>query len=537
MGNDSLRIEGFVQIELVNKNNKVKRVYHNTITNAGKKLMLDKSAGHMLQVSADAHGRMMAMGNIATMAVNSYDGYTGKLASNKRGLTNVLLNLGSSAQSGLTASTTYLNIWDNTLSSRSKLIGYANNAIVTPSGDTKQGVIDACKGEYCIAGDTIAKRWYYPAGVASGTIDTICMMGADAVASYKGEMLGVMKCLDKTNNQASDYVNNSTGFLIPGVPGYTANDEIMLDYNGGRWKFNLTTGEMTTVAAEDPFFVFVNPNSTANGCCDMRVIGNYLYVLYFHGNGGQYEVKMDVYDIQNSMNRVGRYSQFIGSQWDSYYIRSCKFLKVGSDYFVSVIRYNSNTSVLSQVKAVKLGGNNNWMTFDSTYNDYTYFSGLTVPSGLPGGIVGFSDWGANYIMWMGAGDITNEVCEYNNAIVGLVFTDPSDPAGSIIDGVYCQDMSVLFSAGTNQGVLGISYRINNSSMIGGNWYSTDNEDGKVRLFSNASSSGANYDLYSSGLFLSMWGWWSNVLSFVKLNEAISKGDEDEMYVSYGYRVV
>ena len=537
MGNDSLRIEGFVQIELVNKNNKVKRVYHNTITNAGKKLMLDKSAGHMLQVSADAHGRMMAMGNIATMAVDNYNGYTGKLATNKRGLTNVLLNLGSSAQSGLTAATTYLNIWDSTMSSRSKLIGYANNAVVVPSGDTKQGVIDACKGEYCLAGDTIAKRWYYPAGVASGTIDTICMMGADALASYKGEMLGVMKCLDKTNNQASDYVNNSTGFLIPGVPGYTANDEIMLNYNGGRWKFSLTTGEMTAVAAEDPFFVFVNPRNVLGGCCDMRVIGNYLYVLYFPAANPSYEIYMKVYDIQNGMNNVGTYSKVIGSQMNPDYIKSCKFLKLGNEYFMTVVRYNGDSYITSQVKAVKLGGSYSWLSFDTVYNDYSYFTNLVAPSGIPAGMLGFSDWGANYIMWMGAGDITNEVCNYTCGVVGLIFTDITDPGGSIIDAVYCSDMSVLFSAGANQGVLGISYRINNSYTAGGNWYSTDNEDGKVRLFSNASSSGASYDLYSSGLFLSMWGWWSNILSFVKLSEAISKGDEDEMYVSYGYRVV
>lgn len=40
-----------------------------------------------------------------------------------------------------------------------------------------------------------------------------------------------------------------------------------------------------------------------------------------------------------------------------------------------------------------------------------------------------------------------------------------------------------------------------------------------------------------GVWLSMDGWSSNVLSFVKLNTPIEKGDDDIMYVSYGYKVV
>lgn len=535
--NDGIRLEGFVQLEIVNKHDKVKRVYHNTITSAGKKLMLDKSAGHILQVSADAHGRMMAMGNIATMAVDNYNGYTGKLASNKRCLTNVLLNLGSTEQASLTADTTYLNLWDSTFSNKNKVIGYANNAIITPSGDTKQGVIDACKGEYCLAGDTIAKRWYYPAGTASGTIDTICMMGADAFNSFKGEMLGVMKCLDKTNNQAADYVNNSTGFLIPGVPGYTSSSEIMLNYNGGRWKMDLSTGEMTAVESGDPFFVFVNPRNVIGGCCDMRVIGNYLYVLYFPAANPSYEIYMKVYDIQDGMNNVGTYSKVIGSQMNADYIRTCKFLKLGNDYFMTVARYNSDSYVSSQVKAVKLGGSYNWLSFDTVYNDYSYFTNLVAPSGIPDYMLGFSDWGNNYIMWMGAGDITSEICNYTCGVVGLIFTDPTDPGGSIIDAIYCADMSVPFYSTNIKCTFTIGYRINQNSLSGGNWYSTDNEDGKVRLFSNASPSGSGYDLYQNGLFISMLGWSSNILSFVKLQTPVEKGSEDELFVSYGYRVV
>ena len=544
MGTDGLRIEGFLDIEIINKKDKVRRRYHNTITNAGKKFMLDKSCGRMLQLSGDSHGLMVAHGDFnarawsGTQPAQQY----GRKASNKRSLTNVLLNLSAGELSGLSASTTYLNLWNSALSDRTKMIGFANNATAAVSGDTKQGRIDNCKGEYAVDGTCVAKRWYYPAGIASGTINAIAMMGAESVLTYKGQMFNVAKCLDKNNQVDGNFISSSTGFLIPGVPGYTANDEIMLNYDGGRWKFNITTGEMTEVAAGDPFFVFTNPYSASRdfaGIFDMKVISGKLYVA-FEYNG---KLKMRVYDPSNDMS----YNEYGGSgitiEDSGGYGRdgkAVKFFTDGTNWSLSIIRSRDSAGQPYYVPMTFDSGANEYTIGSSAAYNYDYISGvITLPSSLPSGLVGFSNLGSNYVMWMGEGDIDDSDSYWGTrSMVGLVFSDPTDPIGSIVDAISCPFMSVVFEAGTNKGVLYIGGNAGNYDYFinGLQALQQDTDDPREYVFS-PSTNGQYIEWNTQGCFLSMWGWWSNVLSFVKLNEAISKGDEDEMYVSYGYRVV
>ena len=51
------------------------------------------------------------------------------------------------------------------------------------------------------------------------------------------------------------------------------------------------------------------------------------------------------------------------------------------------------------------------------------------------------------------------------------------------------------------------------------------------------NSGTKYIDCSAGCYLTLNGWYSTLLSFVKLQTAITKQDTDIMYVSYGYKVV
>ena len=533
MGTDGLRIEGFLDIEIINKKDKVRRRYHNTITNAGKKFMLDKSCGRMLQLSGDSHGLMVAHGDFNVDSYASDRTQQGRLSTNKKSLTNVLLNLSAVELSGLSASTTYLNLWDSNLSDRTKLIGYANNATAAVSGDTKQGQVDNCKGEYTVDGTCVAKRWHYPAGIGSGTINAIAMMGADAVKSYKGQMFNVAKCLDKNNQVDGNFISSSTGFLIPGVPGYTANDEIMLNYDGGRWKFNITTGEMTEVAAGDPFFVFTNPYSASvdyAGVFDMKMIGSKLYVVYRYN----YRLCLRVYDPSNSMS----YNDYQTNLTDmsSQEARGAKLFTDGTNWYITVISYGVRTGRITNIPLTYDSSSSEYIPDGISY-DYSYISGLiTLPSGLSAGMVGFSNFGANYIMWMGEGDEDRDAY-IEQSMIGLVFTDPTDPIGSIIDAVSCPYNSVLFEAGTNKGVLFIGGNAGNAETTSGTYTDRDDVKDARQYVYSPSTNGQYIEWNTQGCFLSMWGWWSNVMSFVKLSESISKGDEDEMYVSYGYRVV
>ena len=68
-------------------------------------------------------------------------------------------------------------------------------------------------------------------------------------------------------------------------------------------------------------------------------------------------------------------------------------------------------------------------------------------------------------------------------------------------------------------------------------WSTDYDlmDAVVRVSNNSTQVDVN--MIQNGLMISMNKWWTNVVSFVKLATPVVKGDDDIMYVSYGYKVV
>jgi hypothetical protein len=58
---------------------------------------------------------------------------------------------------------------------------------------------------------------------------------------------------------------------------------------------------------------------------------------------------------------------------------------------------------------------------------------------------------------------------------------------------------------------------------------------------NNSANTNEYDItlntQTKGVYLTLDKWWTNVLSFVKLNTPITKTATDIIYVSYGYKIV
>ena len=56
---NGIRIQGFIEIELVNKKEHYRKTYKNTITKGGKQFLLAKSAGEMLTMSASMRGNPM----------------------------------------------------------------------------------------------------------------------------------------------------------------------------------------------------------------------------------------------------------------------------------------------------------------------------------------------------------------------------------------------------------------------------------------------------------------------------------------------
>lgn len=542
---NGIKIQGFINIELINKKDKIKRTYKNTITTAGKRFLLSKSAGRMLSIAADTFGMMMAS-NVINKEGFDTQGYAYTNSNANRSLTNVLLNLGAEADS-LTADSTFINVWDNNLAEASKLVGYANNNIAATQ-DGKEGTIDYCKGEYVIDANTVCERWKYPEGVASGTIDTIAMMPASMVKFNRGDGINIGKCIDRVNTQYTNFGSLSTGFMIPGVNGYTANDEILLNFSQdgvSKWKFNLTTGEVTQVKDTDNFFVLpMNYNNKYYYIMDALVIGNYLYTLSLQqiGSGGQ--PRVIVHDLNNNMNIVANFTCKYISNNDKYH--NAKFLKIGSDLYVTAWATGTVTESNTPIKLWKL--NNNGTYFNSAGSYYNDFSsiGFVVPTGVNINYIGLGNYGSSYVMFVGSNyteymsstNIESNIYGYKS--VGYVFTDLSNPLGTVTD-VICgiNPGSILFSAGSNKGMLRIGFdSLASKPYQFGSCYDYTECNKKVANNSDNGDNPNNYTtLYNKGVIYTPDKSWTNVISFVKLNSPIVKGDDDIMYVSYGYKVV
>jgi len=525
---DGIKLQGFVEIEIISTKDNVRRTYKNTITKGGKQYLLDKSAGRMLEMAADAFGMSACSNVISKVGTIGTNPVSGGQNFQNRAITNVLLNLGEEA-TGLSETSTYINVFESTLTTASKVVGYANNNVY-PTSNGKEGAIDYTKGEYVIDPYTVCKRWKYDAGVATGTIDTIAMMPAACIKTNNGDGIQFSKCLDKINMQYINYTSMSTGFLPPGIPGYTANDEVLLNYKQdgkSKHKFNLTTGEVTDLEDTDPFFVIGN-------VYDIKLIGQYLYVLDLAKNqmNSYIEPRVRVYDTAASMALKAQV-------WCEHRVmdevyRSAKFLYYNNVLYVSIYTDKVKSGHAKLWTLSK--GSKAW--FSSASDAATSFADIcTLPSGMTAGYVALGNYGSNYIMYvLSRLDGVTDYAKTGYKAIGYVFTSMDDIGGTIvdiIDGI--NPNSICYSAGTNLGWLRIGFDLYNTDYVSTFGDTYDYTD-KTKIVNN-NSTAVTMNTQAAGVFWTADKWWTNVISFVKLQTPIVKQDTDIMYVSYGYKVV
>lgn len=508
---DGIRLQGFIEIELVNEKEHYTKTYKNTITKGGKQFLLGHSAAMMLGMSANMHGNAMVNSGLINQYNDSNSIYTSY--NQDMCLTNLLLFL-DTLQTGLTESSTWVNLFDDTgVISGAKVIGYANNN-VSPTANGKEGRIDYCKDEYMTDGYTVCERWKYPEGVATGTIDTIAM----APAGWKtGKGLGgqrFSKCLDKVNVQEATFTAKSTQFCPPGIPGFTSNDEILLNYSQDgveQHKYSISTGEIT----DNPTTWFVFPAGTAS----VVKIGNYVYSLYANGTSVQVYLASDMsYVDQFSLSGIS------GNDNNRLLVDSSNTLWVSSRN-----KTESSSYVLAKC------GSNSGTYFNKVLTYYTDFSQLfTIPTGLRLQDVNFGMCGSNYVMFVKQSNYfdgaSSSYTKLNNYVyTAIIFSNPSNIMGSIVDIIpEVYNRSMLFAAGSIYGVIDIGY--NN---FGTGAY-MDSATKNRKIINNSGSENITSD---RGCYLTLNGWYSTLLSFVKLTTPIVKQDTDIMYVSYGYKVV
>lgn len=544
---NGLRFEGFIEIEKINKKNHTRELYHNTITKAGKQLFLAKSAGQVLQMSGDIFGNVACENNLAILGG---DRNNGRYARSKVDITNVLLNLSSEELNALGADTNCINVWnDNFTANTTKLIGYANNNLI-PLDNSREGVVDYCKDEYIADGFTVAKRWKYAEGVATGTINAIAMMPFGCANDFAGGGLKFSKCIDKVNPQYTLYSSMSTGFLIPGVNGYTANNEVLLNFNKdgkNRWKYNIASGEMDEVDASDPFFI-PTPYSSSYTIQDMIYLDGYLYTLEINNidSSSSATIYVQVFDTNNNMNRVTSFSIYDNSSYA--YIHRVSFIVYNNELYVSTTGgWNAISSSYASYSINKLwkltmGGSGYYNAAGTAQQDYSAL-GFSLPSGLHLRMCGLGRYGSNYVLYVperydsSTSTTPSWGYSYSTAyrLTGYVFTNLSDPMGSLVKILSrVHKNEILFSTGACSGSLRIGLDFGSSASYEN--YS-DDVAAKYKVINNSNSSGTAIDTENTGCWLSLDGWSSNVLSFVQLTTAIEKTANDIIYVSYGYKIV
>ena len=226
------------------------------------------------------------------------------------------------------------------------------------------------------------------------------------------------------------------------------------------------------------------------------------------------------------------------------YYLTAKFLNVNGTYCITLLG------------AMDYGGNNRvcdftlgstYYTPGSTWYGWDHITGFAMPDQFlaAGGEYsadgdGFclGNYGNNYIMYLATTNATINGT-HNQLLSAIVFSDLSDVAGSIVDVASGLNMnSVAFANASHKGFLRTKFWNGNLSALNSYLYNEkDVSDALLMIYNSVGYNMYTEELYSGGTFLTLDKWWTNVISYVVLSEPIQKGDEDELYVSYGYRVV
>lgn len=525
--NSGVKICGFIDIELINNHDNTRRFYHNTITQAGKQFLLDRCANSVMNIGGDTFGCFGSIDQVTTLNNNIRAVYPDEC------IHNVLLNLGSGLD-GVTEKSSLLPMFESDSTVGNKLVGFAGNS--TYGGGAKLGVADISRPEYVVDPFSIAKRWKYDIGIASGTIDTVAMMPGSCLSGINNCGVTNKKCIDRLNILDTKYKSLSTSFLPPGIPGYTSNDEVLLnfEYDGNnKWKYNLVTGEMVALQESDNFAVL------PKGSCDYLVDGNYVYVLNIgSGNpvsGSWQYPDIAVYNISNLSSTITTIDLGQNSCWLG------KLCKIGERLFVTLFTKNSS-QVFELTKSGNYFNNKKSSSFDEI--------GIVIPDGLKNKNVGLGvgSYGASqYILYMMPDNPQpgNNNFYYSGILSnGVVFSNLKDVVGSAsakFSNIGRYD--IAFNTGSNKGFIGIGLNSGLTGVVTSSDFPWFNQfDGKRSFMQSIKgSSGAvvsnTLDYLKSGVFITLEGWSTDVLSFVKLNQPIQKGDNDIMYVSYGYKVL
>jgi len=527
-------VSGFIDYELIkNKPNySYKKSFKNTITNAGNQLMGSMGFGDIMNCNSSLYGQQIAYSGLYGTANSESILYAGATS-----LSNVLLNLPESARSSFGSSTNFVDIYNDTLTGidTTKVIGYGKNNIV-PTGNGFEATLDQCKPEYFIQPNAQSTRWKYPENVASGSFNLVGMMPFNSLTPDVASVgFSVHKFLDPVNTQYQNFVSLSTSFLPPGVTGYTSDTEIMLNCKQDSYvgcKIDLSTGVVTWLNSTDNFATLksILPAEISNSVPnvqDYMITGSYLSIMFSISS----QLYVYTYDMANGLALV-----------DDVYASGTSY----SNYTF----FELNGAIYICSLSVGVSGYPSYV-FSTTLNASGYITAITRTTGDITSIAGVGgltlDSSFQYALGMyKPGVYTLRVSKPSEYPVNMwFFTDPSNIRASIIGvapfAYYHNSNSapIAYAIHTQVGgFLTFGYFENEIKQDLGNDYSMYFKWRRAVI----SNSNPNYDSFipfsnSKGAAYCFDGSWGNIISGVALDSAETKGQNDILYVSYGYKTV
>lgn len=503
---DSVGVGGFAVIEIESKdaNGSITRMIKpNTVTEVGKMSMLSRSASDILMRNGGTlYGDLQTVDTLGGMTTNQvYNMY----AKPDIGLNNYLLKLDGVV---MDKNSKLVNILKEDFTvDDTKLIGMANNRIVT--GNNKEGITDFCLGQYMIDGVVIANRWKYAENVAVGNFNYL-VMAPGIHGDLKCNGISSKKCISKLNEFEQNNVYGGM-FIIPGAGSITSPTQVLLNdsrHGVGRWLYDFVTGEHIpvpdgSIAKSVPMYATF----------DQIVHEGYLYLL----TRDKYIRKIDMITGLEVANRSLGGSFEVGC--------GGSFLSVGTDLYV-MGSYNSNDGQYDNFILIDKLNLSNLSSASSSYKVNSPLLG-GVPSGYnKNRLVAKKCNGLYYVNFNAEVIVCTDLTNIKGTRVGSYLASP--------------DVHYVNVGGKTKtielGVNGINIENITSNRNNDVYTSLTNKLSSKLVYNEGVSKTIDYN--KKGIWVGDADWNGNLLSFIKLAEpGVTKGANDIIYVSYGYKFI
>lgn len=492
---DTVMPHGYVEIRMYDKYRNLLKVYrsHNQITVACLDLAFNRGLGSLFKCGGDLFGQVYTLDSF-----NGVDNDGARYHTPDSTIHIGLLSLGTKKNS-LTKESSIANFYSEDFDSLDNVIGYAG-VNVTPAGN-KEGKLIFSRGSAVAAANTREMGWEFPINVAGGTFDTVVLTSKKTLTTPYPVEDGVVsyKCIDKVNVLDPNFVSKSTAYCPPGVIGVTSDTEILLNFDdgaGNRWKYNMTTGEVTAVPVGQPFFTPVD-----NNVDDWFIEDNYLYTVSKTGSSASSMVSqtIKVWDITTQT----QVDSFSASESSNSYTRHRKFFKHNGNVYLTM--NSTHTSSSSTRRCWKLNkGSSGYYSSATAGSSIEATIGITLPSGLDVKQVALGNSGNNTIVYIGD--------------AGVVVSDINNMAATLIDVIPLIRPGVIaFGSGSNMGFLSVGVPDGVNSMPSSK--NTVSPTDSLWVLGTE-----NISIAASGICLMTKGHWGTMTSYHVFNEPITKTD-------------